>query len=106
MSEQHLEDLYATLEETIRAILAHEYPMEPGDGGGVLVAEWVVAVGLVGFDSTTNPNGDVQLLAPEALPLWRCKGLLGSAENYLNTVESHNYLVGLHMDGDDGEEGN
>lgn len=103
MDKQKRDQLYKTLDETIQEILYMEYDLEPGDPGGILVAEWVVSAGVVGFDSTTNPNGDVQLVAPENLPLWRCKGLLSSAENYLNTVESHNYLVGLHAEGEEDE---
>lgn len=96
--------LQITLDETIREIIAIDFPTDPEDEGSVLVAEWFVSVGVLGFGSSVNPNGEVEFIVPEELPLWRAKGLVDGSLNKLRTVESHNYLVDMHADMDGEEE--
>ena len=96
--------LQTTLDETIREIIALDFPTDPDDEGSVLVAEWLVSVGILGFGSSTFVNGEVEFIVPDELPLWRAKGLTDGTLNKLRTIEGHNYMVDLHADMDGEEE--
>lgn len=109
MDEDRLRELYSKLDATIREIVDFEYQAPTGDGHledshRMMVVEWVVSVGVLEFCSDNpRPRDEVSILAPEDLPLWRAKGLVSSVQNKLNTIESHNVLVDMHM-GMDGED--
>jgi hypothetical protein len=96
--------LQITLDETIREIIAYDYPTDPEGEEQLIVAEWLVSVGVMGFIGNSTSNGEVEYIPSEELPLWRAKGLVDGSLNKLRTVESHNFLVDMHADMDGEEE--
>lgn len=104
MDNKAIADAYEELGALLQKIVELENPAEGEDPDRHIVSEWAVAVGVLSFGSDGFEGNEVQISAPDSAPLWRIKGLFGSATNKLNALESHNLMVALHADIDGDEE--